>query len=132
MPTTAPRSKAFWLCSVAVLLLSACTAEDVVPTAPMALDGASLMVEPLPQEACDPAQPYVARVRWSVSDWDDPRFDFHLGSSQGKLWTSSNAADGELDTGPWVQPGMWFVMVDRGSRLVVAATPAPPLNCPAA
>ena len=122
-------------CLAAVLaagLLSACAPEDVTPVAPMALDGTTLTVEALPQSACDPAQPYAVRVRWRVTDWVEPKFDFHLRSSQGQLWARANDAEGEQTSDPFVTPGLYFVMVDRESRQVVAATPAPALDCPAA
>ena len=122
---------------LALLVLAAsallgCAPEDVTPTEPMALDGTSLTLEALPQVPCDPAQPYAVRVRWAVTDWDTPKFDFHIGRSQGPLWARENRAEGEKDTDAFVTPGTWFVMVDRNSRMVVAATPAPPLVCPSA
>lgn len=117
--------------STLVLALAACAPEDVTPTEPFALDGTSLILEPIPQAVCDPAQPYAVRVRWSVSDWAEPKFDFHIGSSKGQLWARVNEAEGESTSDPWVRPGMWFVMLDRESRQLVAATPAPALECPA-
>jgi hypothetical protein len=131
MPPRVPR----WRLPALVLFalgLAACSPDDITPTEPMALDGTKLSLEPLPQDACDPAQPYAVRVRWSVSDWDTPKFDFHLKSSKGQLWARENAAQGEKVSDPFVTPGLWFVMVDRNSRMIVAATPAPPLVCPAA
>ena len=113
-------------------LLAACTPAEVTPTAPMALDGTTLTVEPLPQQPCDPALPYAVRVRWSVTDWADPKFDFHLRSNQGQLWVRANEAEGESTSDAFVTPGLYFVMVDRISRQIVAATPAPALECPAA
>ena len=122
--------------SLAILLplalLAACAPEDLTPTEPFALDGATLTLEPIPQAECDAAQPYAVKVRWSVTDWAEPRFDFHIGSTKGQLWARVNEAEGESTTDPWVTPGMWFVMIDRESRQMVAATPAPALECPAA
>ncbi len=103
-----------------------------MPTAPMALDGATLAIEALPQDPCDPTQPYAASVRWSVTDWDDAKFDILLESSTGQLWARENRAQGEKRTDAFVRPGLWFVMLDRNSRIVVAATPAPELVCPEA
>ncbi|MGL6289653.1 MAG: hypothetical protein ACRC2H_03085 [Silanimonas sp.] len=134
MALSIPRSRCpFWPAVTFAALassLTGCAPEDIVPTEPMALDGTSLIIEPLPQQACDPGQPYKVRVRWAVTDWDNPKFDFHVGSSQGQLWARENDAEGEKVSDPFVTPGMWFVMVDRNSRLVVAATPAPALICP--
>lgn len=124
-----PNSRIF-VTTFAAGLLAACAPEDITPTVPMALDGTSLSIEALPQQPCDPTQPYAVRVRWSVTDWAEPRFDFHIGSSQGQLWARENRAEGEKDTDVWVHPGMWFVMLDRNSREIVAATPAPALVCP--
>lgn len=112
------------------LLLTACAPEDIVPVEPMAMEGVELAIEPIPQQPCDPAQSYAVNVRWTVVDWPDPKFDFHIGSSQGILWTRQNRASGEYSSDAFVTPGMWFVMVDRETRRVVAAQPAPPLQCP--
>ena len=118
--------------AVAVLSLVACAPEDITPTEPFALEGTTLVLEPMPQAECDPTQPYAVKARWSVADWAEPKFDFHIGSTQGQLWARVNAAEGESTTDAWVTPGMWFVMLDRESRQMVAATPAPALVCPAA
>jgi hypothetical protein len=132
MPHTAIPTLRLSALALGVGLLAACTPAEVTPTEPMALDGTSFTVEPLPQQPCDPAQPYAVRVRWSVADWAEPKFDFHLRSNQGQLWARANEAEGESTSDPFVTPGLYFVMVDRLSRQVVAATPAPALVCPAA
>lgn len=109
----------------------ACTPEPVAPTEPMAMDGVSLVLEPLPQEpACDPSKPYAVRVRWEARDWPAPKFDFHLERSDGSIWARHNEAEGEQVTEPWGRPGLFIVMVDRNTRLVVAAQPMPALVCP--
>jgi len=129
-PRMSPRT--FALPALA-LLLAACAPEPVVPTAPMAMEGVRLTLEARPQSpVCDPAEPYVVRVRWEAKDWPDPRFDFHLERSDGQLWARHNSASGEQDSGPWARPGLFFVMVDRETRRVAAATPVPPLICPPA
>lgn len=133
MPARPPRRPpSVALLAVAILGLCACAPEDITPTEPMALDGTSLTIEALPQEPCDPSKPYAVRVRWAVSDWDTPKFDFHIGSSQGQLWARENRAEGEKDSDAFVTPGLWFLMIDRNGRMVVAATPAPALVCPPA
>lgn len=115
------------------LLLAGCAPEPVVPSAPMAVEGVRLTLEALPQSpVCDPTQPYVARVRWEVQDWPDPKFDFHIERSDGQLWARHNSASGEQDSGLWARAGMFFVMVDRNTRRVIAAQPVPPLICPPA
>ena len=53
------------------------------------------------------------------------------------LWGLENGplgypVSGEQDSGPWARPGLFFVMVDRETRRVAAATPVPPLICPPA
>lgn len=120
----------------AALALVACTPEEVVPTGPMALDGVAFTVEALPPDAatsaCDPARPFRARVRWTVQDWADPKFDLHLRSTQGQLVARYNAPTGEHVTGEWAYAGLYVLLVDRNSRLLVAAAPVPPLACPAA
>jgi hypothetical protein len=115
----------------AALALAACAPAEFVPEAPMALDGASLEITPVPQAECDPGKPFSVRVAWSVIDWPDPKFDFRLGSSKGQLWARVNQAKGEQTSDPWAVPGQWFVMLDRNSGVVVAASPVPPLECPA-
>jgi len=120
---------------VALLLLAAtaaaCTPEPVVPTEPIAMDGVTLELEALPQSpACDSAQPYAVRVRWQARDWPDPKFDFHLERSNGSIWARHNEAEGEQVTEAWGRPGLFILMVDRNTRLVVAAQPMPALVCP--
>ena len=119
--------------AAAVLLLAACAPDEIVPTAPMALDGVSFEVEALPQAEgpCDPAQPFPARVTWDVTDWTDPKFDFLLGSTNGQLVARDNTSKGELVTDPWAREGLWILFVDRNTRLLVAAEPVPALVCPA-
>jgi hypothetical protein len=112
--------------------LAGCTSEPFVPTEPMALDGVTFTLEPEPQEHCDPNQPFAVKVQWDVIDWDVPRFDFRLGSSEGQLWARHNTARGEQTTELFGRPGLWFVMVDRESGLLVAANKVPPLVCPEA
>jgi hypothetical protein len=119
---------------IAVLMLAACTPEEVVPTEPMALDGVRFEIEPLPQgeDRCDPAQPFPARITWEVTDWIDPKFDFHLRSNKGQLFARHNTASGEHVTDPYAVAGLWVLLVDRNSRMVVAAQPVPALVCPTA
>jgi hypothetical protein len=120
------------LIAAAVLVLAACAPEDIVPTGPMALDGVTFSVEALPavDGACDPSQPFRARVRWDVQDWGDPRFDLHLRSTQGQLTARYNAASGEHVTDGWAHEGLYILLVDRSSRMLVAAQPVPALVCP--
>jgi len=125
MPSIRPYAILMPLC-----LLAACTPQDITPTAPFALEGVRLTLEPIPQAECDPTQPYAVRAHWSVADWAEPKFDFHIGSTQGQLWARVNEAEGEHVSDPWVRPGMWFVMLDRESRQMIAATPAPSAASP--
>lgn len=112
-----------------MLPLAGCTPGEYVPDAPFAMDGVTLSIEPVAQQPCDPAKPYAVRVRWSVTDWTDPKFDFHIRSSQGTLWAKHNLAAGEQVSDPFAVPGLWFVMLDRNTRQVVAAQPTPALGC---
>lgn len=120
--------------AVAALLLAACTPEEIVPTEPMALDGVRFEVEALPQAegACDPAKPFPARVTWDVTDWTDPKFDFLLRSTKGQLFARHNTAKGEHITDPYAHEDLWILLVDRNTRLLVAAKPVPALVCPKA
>ena len=119
--------------AAAVLLLAACTPDEIVPTAPMALDGVRFEVEALPQAEgpCDPAQPFPARVTWDVTDWTDPRFDFLLRSTKGQLFARHNTASGEHVTDPYAHEGLWILLVDRNTQMLVATKPVPALVCPA-
>ena len=120
--------------AVAALLIAACTPEEIVPTEPMALDGVRFEVEALPQSEgdCDPAKPFPARVTWEVSDWTDPKFDFLLRSSKGQLFARHNTAKGQHVTDAYAHEGLWILLVDRNTRLLVAAKPVPALDCPPA
>jgi len=117
-----------------VLVLTACAPDEVVPTEPMALDGVRFEVEALPQgeATCDPAQPFPARVTWEVRDWADPKFDLHLRSSKGQLIARHNTAKGEQRIDAYAHEGLWILLMDRNTRLLVAAKPVPALVCPPA
>ena len=99
----------------------------------MALDGVRFEVEALPQAEgpCDPAQPFPARVTWDVTDWTDPRFDFLLRSTKGQLFARHNTASGEHVTDPYAHEGLWILLVDRNTQMLVATKPVPALVCPA-
>lgn len=118
----------------AALLLAACAPGEIVPTDLIALDGVKFDIEALPQSAggCDPAKPFPARVTWDVTDWTDPKFDFLLRSTKGQLFARHNVAKGEHVTDAYAHEGLWILMVDRNTRVLVAAKPVPPLRCPAA
>lgn len=120
------------LAIAAALLLTACAPGEIVPTEPVALDGVQFDIEALPQSAgaCDPAKPYPARVTWEVIDWADPKFDFLLRSTAGQLFARHNTAKGEHVTDAYAHDGLWILMVDRNTRMLVAAKPVPPLVCP--
>lgn len=128
-PALRPRAALAVLASV---ILAACAPEDIVPSAPMALDGVSFSVEALPQadDRCDPTQPFPARVRWKATDWPDPKFDLRLRSSQGQLFARHNTAEGEQVTDAYAHEGLWILLVDRNSQALVAAQPVPALSCP--
>ena len=118
------------LCLCVVTLLAGCAPASVAPTEPMALDGVTLSLESVPQDTCDSNQPFAVKVSWEAIDWDVPKFDFRLGSTEGQLWARHNTARGEQTSDAFGRPGMWFVMVDRESGLLVAVSQVPPLVCP--
>ncbi|GAB3732870.1 hypothetical protein GCM10028794_09980 [Silanimonas algicola] len=115
-----------------VLLLAGCAPAEIVPTEPMALDGVRFGIEALPQPdgACDPAKPFPVRVTWEVTDWIDPKFDLFLRSSKGQLVARHNTSVGEHVTDPYAREGLWILLVDRNTGLLVATTPVPALSCP--
>jgi len=114
-----------------VAALTACAPEDITPSEPMALDGATLVLESVPQSAteCDPARPFTVRIRWNVKDWPDPKFDIRLRSSLGQMPARANTASGEVEFS-LAHEGLWILLVDRNSKVLVAAQPVPALVCP--
>lgn len=133
MPRTSPRSRPLTIAAVvaAASVLAACAPEDITPTEPMALDGATLVLESVPQSAteCDPAKPFTVRIRWDVKDWPDPKFDIRLRSTMGQLPARANTASGEVEFS-LAHEGLWILLVDRNSQMMVAARPVPALTCP--
>lgn len=118
-----------WLCLG--LLLVACGREEAgAPTRPFSAEGVSFSLTPSAARDCDPATAYEGEVRWRVPDGGRTRLEIRINSVDGQLFARSDDAQGSARTGPWVQRGMWFLLVDRGSGEVLAAQRAGPEACP--
>ena len=91
-------------------------AMDTITTAPKAAEqtGITFTVEPSIVTSCSP--PTVASVSWNVTGSGTNVVKIYVRESGGeeKLF-AQEAAEGSINTGPWVQPGMVFSLVDGES-----------------
>ncbi|MDQ3617368.1 MAG: hypothetical protein M3374_01345 [Pseudomonadota bacterium] len=115
--------------SIAVLVtLSACTAKPEIPEQlPFATAGASLTVTQVGTN-CSANGVYSADVAWQVADTLALKIEIQVGR-EGKVFARSNERIGSEATGEWVSPGSLFLLLDRDSKQLLAATPAGAGNC---
>lgn len=83
------------------------------------LTGITFTVEPSVVTSCSP--PVVANVSWNVTGSGVNAVKIYVRESGGpeKLF-AQEAAEGPINTGPWVRPGMVFRLVDGDSGKFLA------------
>lgn len=120
----------FALLCLALLMLGCSRDDSDTPARPFSADGVSFSLTPSAARDCDPATRYEGEIRWQVPADGRVRLEVRIGSADGQLFARSDEAQGSARTGPWVQRGMWFLLIDRGSGRVLAAQRAGPDSCP--
>lgn len=116
---------------LAVLALAACHhGPPPMPTHAFNVEGVTLKLDPPAAPDCKPGTTYRATLTWSVDPNDPPKTDVRLDSPTGKLFARSNDSKAHAETGPWVVPGMWFLLMDRQSGQLLGAVQAGPKPCP--
>lgn len=113
-----------------LILLAACGREQQDGLQqPFTADGVTFTLTPSAARDCDPDTVYEALVAWQVAQGRTRRVEIRLDSAEGSLFARSNDPEGSARTGPWVQRGMWFLLIDRDSGAVLAAQRAGPERC---
>ncbi|MBS0577565.1 MAG: hypothetical protein JSS45_14290 [Proteobacteria bacterium] len=111
-------------------LLAACHREPPpMPSKPFTAAGVGLRLEPPAAPDCKPDTTYRAVLHWSWKS-DLPKTDVRIGSPTGPLFARSNDEVAQQETGNWVKPGTWFILLDRGGDQVLGAIQAGPQPCP--
>ncbi|MBS0212186.1 MAG: hypothetical protein JSR26_03265 [Proteobacteria bacterium] len=100
-----------------------------MPSHPFTAAGVTMALDPPAAPDCHPGTTYRAVLTWSVQS-DLPKTDVRIGSPTGPLFARSNDTKAHQETGHWVKPGMWFVLLDRGGDEVLGAIQAGPRPCP--
>ncbi|HEY2346950.1 MAG TPA: hypothetical protein VGH80_13915 [Xanthomonadaceae bacterium] len=114
-----------------VLALAACDHQPpAMPTHAFNVEGVTLKLDPPAAPDCKPSTNYRAVLTWTVDPNDTPKTDVRLDSPTGKLFARSNDSKAHAETGDWVRPGMWFMLVDRQSGKLLGAVQAGPKPCP--
>lgn len=115
---------------LAAALLAGCDqGPPAMPSQPFVTPGVSLRLDPPAAPDCKPDTTYRAVLHWSWKT-DLPKTDVRIGSPTGPLFARSNDASAHQETGKWVKPGTWFILLDRGGEHVLGAIQAGPRPCP--
>ncbi|MBS0455846.1 MAG: hypothetical protein JSS44_00755 [Proteobacteria bacterium] len=113
-----------------VVALTACNHDPPpMPTHAFTAPGVSMALDPPSAPNCKPDTTYRATLNWTVES-DLPKTDVRIGSPTGPLFARSNDEKAHEQTGDWVKPGTWFVLLDRGGHTVLGALQAGPQPCP--
>lgn len=113
-----------------VLAASGCNhGPPAMPTHAFTAVGVSMALDPPNAPDCKPDTTYRATLRWTVKS-DLPKTDVRIGSPTGPLFARSNDENAHEETGDWVKPGMWFILLDRGGDTILGAIRAGPIPCP--
>lgn len=108
-----------------VLTSGACSrAPRAAPQMPYAAPGVHLLLTPVPGDC------KRATVSWEVPDSLPEKTEVQISRTARTVFTRSNDRKGHEDTGPWVQPGLEFYLVERRTGDVIAAIQASDDYCP--
>lgn len=115
---------------VAVSALAACKRDEAPPAEVFAKPGITFTITPPSAPDCKPTSVYTATLQWTLSQPEAPKLAIHVGSKTGQLMTRMNDRTGKAETGNWVAPGTWFVLIERETGEVLATVRAGPEPCP--
>ncbi|HTD28173.1 MAG TPA: lipoprotein [Xanthomonadaceae bacterium] len=101
-----------------------------MPTHGFVNPGVTLKLDPAEAPDCKPTSTYVATVSWSVNSLNTPKTEVLINGPEGQSFARSNDRTAKKDTGKWVAPGLWFVLLDRRSGEMLGAVQAGPKPCP--
>jgi hypothetical protein len=118
---------------ISLLLLGACARNEPPQTAPSEAfhrDGVSFELKPQSADGCKArGQAYRGTVRWQVPAAEKVDLELRLRAPDGQVFLGTNKAEGSQETGDWVEPGLWFLLVDHRNGETVAAFQAGPSPC---
>ena len=101
-----------------------------MPTHAFAQQGVSMKLDPPAAPDCKPTSTYTASLTWSVEGRGATKTEVRIHKPDGQSFARSNDRTGRAETGKWVTPGLWFLLIDRKSGDVLAALQAGPTPCP--
>lgn len=116
----------------AILLLAACGREqpDTAPTQAFQHEGVVFKLEPQAAADCKKPGPlYRGTVQWSVPEAKKIDLELRLRTPRGQVFLGTDKASGSQATEDWVEPGLWFLLVDHRKGETVAAFQAGPSPC---
>lgn len=112
-------------------LLAACTQQHpTTPSQPFVAEGVTMNLDPPAAPDCKASTTYRAMLSWSVERNETIKTDVRIDTPDGKLFARSNDQKARAETGDWVRPGMWFLLLDRRSGELLGAVRAGPAPCP--
>lgn len=112
------------------LALAACSAPPTPEQLPFFEPGVEFTVNQV-GTGCTADGAYRAKVSWEVPPSMSSKIEVQVGDDRAGIFARSNDSIGSEETGDWVRDGTLFVMVDRDSKMVLAALKAGPGNCTA-
>ena len=112
------------------LVLAACSAPSTPEQLPFFEPGVEFTVNQV-GTGCTADGAYRAKVSWDVPPSMSSKIEVQVGDDRAGIFARSNDATGSDETGDWVRDGTLFVMVDRDTKMVLAAVKAGPGNCSA-
>ena len=113
-------------------LLAACSRGEpqTAPTRAFSREGVTFELRPQSADDCKArGEAYRGTVRWQVPAADKIDLELRLKTPDGQVFLGTNKVAGEQETGDWVQPGLWFLLLDRRKDETVAAFQAGPSPC---
>lgn len=119
------------LACLLVLSIAGCRQPDTTPPdAVFSQPGVVFTLSPPEAPDCRPDTLYAGTVSWSVAGGGGRRFAIHVGSPGGPEFLRTAEPRGRQETGEWIHPGAWFVLLDARSDQVLATLRAGPEPCP--
>ena len=115
---------------IATLFLAACSNQSPPPTQAFQQPGVVFKLVPQSSTHCKArGNAYRASVEWTVPGADKADLEIRLRSADGQVLLGTDKATGNQETGDWVEPGLWFLLLDRRSKETIAALQAGPSPC---
>jgi len=115
-----------------IVLLAACGRNEpqTAPTQAFRQDGVEFELKPQSSESCKARGAlYRGTVHWKVPAAEKIGLELRLRTPDGQMFLGTNKAEGQEQTGDWVEPGLWFLLLDGRKGGTIAAFQAGPSPC---